>query len=316
MSDVSAKEAFLAFVQSAATMAMEHGRPLQELRGVALYDPARDRHLTDLDAFGLAAAKLVDVSKFSERMGAAAAVRVSLQFAYEYFARVNEVAIDQQIFEHLWADFIGELDQPKWLSRGVANIRNFGGHLAGLAGVGGDALSIPLGDGISIRGRHFEELSRLGFGAHALTQVEADWHDGHGASSFVLVVDQDLPKTPENLITTDTTPWVKAMRAVGAMRLVGDGDVGIGPMWITRPARFNVGIGGTSRVGVSVPSWGHPYEWTEEQETTFPVVYAALARLELIGYQEAPATWRLHCATSWPPMTAGQTGTTRSSSTL
>ena len=39
---------------------------------------------------------------------------------------------------------------------------------------------------------------------------------------------------------------------------------------------------------MSVPNWGHPFDWSQDVETKFPAVYAALARLERIGYSKGP----------------------------
>lgn len=284
MQESSARHSLLALVQSAVSAGREGARSLPDLTGVALFDPERDQRLTSLPTFLPASAQILGLPHFAERMGGGASERICLQFVYDYFARAKGVVFDQPTFDELWSDFIAELEEPLHRWRGVANLTHFGGHVARLTGTGNDRIAIELGDGVSIRGRHFEDLAILGFSEHVLKQLAEDWGDGPGASSFVLVADHSAPKSPDNIVLTESVPWVKSMRAVGAMRLLGGGDVGMGPMWIARPARFNIGVGGSGRVGMSVPNWGHPYDWTDEVEASFPTMYRALARLEQTGY--------------------------------
>jgi hypothetical protein len=84
---------------------------------------------------------------------------------------------------------------------------------------------------------------------------------------------------------TDNT---KAIRAVGACRLAGRGSIGIGPMWITRVARFNCGLGGLTQVGASVPSTGLQYTWSKELAAIYRQIYSELKELERRGYGASP----------------------------
>jgi hypothetical protein len=59
-------------------------------------------------------------------------------------------------------------------------------------------------------------------------------------------------------------------------------------MWVARVARFNFGSGGLFQVGVSIPSIGSQYVWTEAVATAFPRIYRELARLEKTGYNASP----------------------------
>jgi hypothetical protein len=67
---------------------------------------------------------------------------------------------------------------------------------------------------------------------------------------------------------------------VQALRLAAAGSVGIGPMWVVRAARFNVGIGGLTRIGASIPTLGTPYSWTANVDQAYPPIYHALKRLD------------------------------------
>jgi hypothetical protein len=66
---------------------------------------------------------------------------------------------------------------------------------------------------------------------------------------------------------------VKAMRAILALRLCDEGSVGIGPMWLIRSARFNVGIGGISQAGAAIPTMGSYFKWTPTISANYSAIY-------------------------------------------
>ncbi|SPE43060.1 hypothetical protein SBA3_790012 [Candidatus Sulfopaludibacter sp. SbA3] len=115
-----------------------------------------------------------------------------------------------------------------------------------------------------------------------------DWA-GFGASSFVIVTEDLVPKQPSNVILMGTgTVWAKAARSIQACRLAAAGDIGIGPMWAVRACRFNAGIGGPDRVGVSVPTTGSETVWSDSIGEAYPQIYAQLKQLEKAGYGASP----------------------------
>jgi hypothetical protein len=81
---------------------------------------------------------------------------------------------------------------------------------------------------------------------------------------------------------------MKAQRALRALRLLARGDIGIGRMWVSRPARFNVGLGFGHIIGYSVPVLGSNYRLTDSIAAAVPDVYEALRYLENHGYGGAP----------------------------
>jgi len=185
---------------------------------------------------------------------------------------------EESILETLWTDFVREVQEPNWVFRGVANLKFFQA----------DSLLIDLGDGITIRGRDPDDLRSLGFGDAVWGRLVDDW-SGFGASSYVLVVEDNLPKQPDNLILMHSgLLTAKAMRAVQALRLIETGSVGISRMWAHRAAHFNVGMGGLSAIGASVPTLGNYYVWTDELAPAYTVVYKELMQLEKDGYGKAP----------------------------
>src|SRR5262249_48301661 len=118
--------------------------------------------------------------------------------------------------------------------------------------------------------------------------IAEDWR-GPGASSFVLMVEDPIAKQPDNLTLIDShSVWVKAARAIGALRLADTGDISIGPMWVVRAARFNVGLGGVHSVGAAIPASGSQFVWTEAVKQVYLSIYGALKRLEEEGYGRSP----------------------------
>lgn len=265
----------LSAVAAAATSA---GRDLALLRGIAHYDTSKDSFVTNLEPFAAVEAGLCQLPLVGERYGADQSQRMALQLVYEYFGRAKGVAIDPIVLDSLWADFVEELESPVWITRCVTNLRHF--HC--------DALHLDLGDGISIYGRDPAVLADLGF-AHGISErLFAEW-GGFGASSFVLVAESSMPKRPENLVMVDNGQgWLRCARAIGAMRLIAPGDVGLSAIYVQRVTRFNIGLGGIQSYGSTVNTLGTPYVWLPDHQGPYQTTYAALACLEKNGYRKSP----------------------------
>ena len=73
-----------------------------------------------------------------------------------------------------------------------------------------------------------------------------------------------------------------------ALRLCGEGSVSIGPMWVIRSARFNVGIGGISRVGASIPTMGAYFQWNPTISPNYSAIYDGVKKLEEEGFKASP----------------------------
>jgi hypothetical protein len=280
MTESLAKCAVREFVEEAISTVLARNLPLDEMRGVALFNPERDYVLTQLACFDVARQAIADIPNFLGRFGTDAGTRIALQFAYQYFRRVNSVKYEEAVFESLWCDFIAEIEDAYWIVRGVANVRNF--H-------SGENL-IELGDGITIRGRSNTELASFGFGSAVWERMADDWRSGFGHSQFVLLVEDSFEKQPDNLVLLDSARvWTKAVRAIQALRLAGAGSISIGPMWIVRFARFNVGMGGLTSIGASIPATSGPvYNWTDGEPRIYESIYRALEKLEQGGKGRSP----------------------------
>ncbi len=251
---------------------------LSEVRGVAFYDTQKDAIIQASTSFNAAKAAVVEIPNFVGRLGSDSAERIVLQLIYQYFEHALAVQYEETQFKKLWCDFFAEVQDAYWIARGVANLRNFQSKVD----------RIDLGDGVTIRVRSKTDLASLGFEEAVWERVTEDWHTP-GASSLVLVTEHCFMKQPDNLILVDEYNLsLKAMRAIRALRLLAPGSIGIGPMWHTRAARFNVGIGGLSSTGTSIPMFGSPYHWSDEVQCSYPALYDALARLEKEGYPKSP----------------------------
>ncbi len=265
-------------LSAAVEATVSAGRELRQVRGIALYESRKDLLFTSLEPFAAVEAGLRELELVNERYGVDQSHRLALQLVYEYFARATSVLLDSALVESLWADFVAELDSPVWLTRCVTNLRHFQC----------DDLHVELGDGISIYGRDPSVLAGLGFHDAIWERLAADW-SGFGASSFVMVAETSILKRPDNFIMLDNAGgWLRCARAIGAMRLIAPGDVGISAIFVQRVARFNVGIGGIHSTGSTLDTIGNSYAWSRERRGLYDVTYTALAHLEKIGYGKAP----------------------------
>ena len=273
-----AKIALRQLAKDTVKMGQAAGLSLSELRGIALYDMRKDEKIQALESFATAASKIVDLPRFVESFGADEAPRMALQFVYQYFERGHVMSYSEEVFESIYDDLLKELESPVWVFRGVANVRYFTS----------DVHPVDLDDGVTIRGRSPADLASLGFGTPIWDRITEDW-SGLGASSFVLIAEHSIPKNPDNLILMDSYQLgVKAMRAILALRLCGEGSVGIGPMWVIRSARFNVGIGGISRAGASIPTMGTYFKWTPTMSANYSAIYDGVKQLEEEGFKASP----------------------------
>jgi len=243
----NSKEALRVLAEQAVLKAAESDFALESFRyAAAWYDTERDRIITELPTFEETRAALGALPVVQERYGPAPdreAVweRLALQFIYGFLGNLSEPTFDPSSFETTWEAFWKELSEPKWTWLSLANLQNF--H--------NESMLLDLGDGITIRGRSSEELARMSWSEWHLEQLNREWLDGGVNSAYVILTEHKLPKTPDNLVLTDTTGHEKATRALLALRLLKDGEIGISRMWHFRPASFNLGLGGYSATGYS-----------------------------------------------------------------
>jgi len=209
---------------------------------------------------------------------------------------MQSLAVDKDAFEATWEDFTAELDAPEWVYRAVANLSHFeveGDPSVRSLEVVGEPEPIVLPGGVTIRGRSFDELVELGFDEHVLDQVRLDW-TGFGASSYVVVTEDEVVKTPNNFIMSNTSSLnTNPARVLGALRLAASGDVRYGTTWFARPGRFNVGLGGVTSTGGVPDTIGTTYRFSPSLLDRVAVLYGHLQTLEQAGYQRGPGNLEL-----------------------
>jgi hypothetical protein len=152
-----------------------------------------------------------------------------------------------------------------------------------------------LNTGGIIAGRSAQTLEPLGFDERVIEKLRENW-SGPGASSFVIVTESHQMKTPENLMLSgDGQPEILANLTVTAMRLVHSGHVGIGPMFVVRPALFNVGLSGLHQSGwPRGPVFGRRFLLTPALLMPINRTFGQLQMLE--RRQEVPAPGNLSLA--------------------
>ena len=189
-------------------------------RAIAYYDTRKDEVVTALASFPPAVEGLAGFPAVSTLFGSGEARRIAIQFVFNACRHVGDSITPETAFERVWDGFARELDTATWTFAAVANMQNV------------ECLEekIDLVDGISIVGRSFEKLAALlNWGPPELDYLVKDWMEGGGQSSFVLTVQKQVPKSPENFLSTDDgTQYLRATRALLALRLLAPGDVRIG----------------------------------------------------------------------------------------
>lgn len=240
-------------------------------RAIAYFDHSMDELVTKEQAFGGSVDALASLASVQALYGASESRRLAVQFVYKACSYVSDTPSFNDAFERAWTAFAEELGKTTWSFKAVANMQN----------VECSDYPVALGPEVSIRSRSFDELTdRLGWTEFELGELTADWRAGAN-SSFVLLVERDVAKTPENfLLGNDGREVSIVSRTLLAMRLAGPGDVRTGRVFNARPATFNVGLGGLASSGFTVWHPGPTYKLTPGLAPQIENTCRALATLE------------------------------------
>ncbi|MGH2592494.1 MAG: hypothetical protein ACRDGG_03180, partial [Anaerolineae bacterium] len=275
MNESRAKNALRTLCEDALRCVQEAGDEIGAYRGkIAFYSALYDERFISLPSFSIATAELDALPLIQAQCGPGESKRVALQFIYGFLGALEHAASEVDTFEATWTSFWKELSVAEWTYVGVSNLQNF--H--------SESNLLDLGDGVTIRGRSFEELAGiLDWGEWEFDQLTEDWLQG-AASSHVILIEHKVRKSPKNLILVDSaTPWTKAQKALLALRLIKQGDIRIGRMFLARPAAFNFGIGGGHSTGLfSVWYPGLEYRLEASEITSAQAIYDMLLHLERI----------------------------------
>jgi len=249
-------KAALRLAGAAASAGIRSDRPFRDM--------AYDELLTTLDGFG-ATEDGLRASPRVRAMYGREHRRLALAWAY--------VAVTAENHREAWAEFWQSMLEPTWTYISVANMTNYRSEIGPLA----------LTDGITIRSRHRQELSDLlQWTPDQLDKtIGADWM-ASGSSEYVLVVSTNVPKRPENIVLSNTGEGaVLTARAMMALRLSGEGDIGIGTLFTTRVGGPPVLLMGLS----SMPSpirfaAGSDFIMTEARARSAKKILSQLAELD------------------------------------
>jgi hypothetical protein len=275
MREESLKENLRILAEQAVQRIATDERPLEYFAGKhANLDTERDAVIEALPAYEDARRALGSISMISERYGGETPWGLlALDFVYGFLGNLSEPNFDLRTFESTWEEFWEELSEPEWTYLGLANLLNFRS----------ESMMLDLGDGITIRRRSVEKLAGMGWSEYRLEQLAREWFEGGGSSSYIILTEHKLPKVPENFLLSDMTGYMKAERALRALRLLKEGDIRIGRMWFLRPASFDLGAGGS--LGAGSPPSGIPGSQYTLDEHELPAVRDLYSKL--VRYEEA-----------------------------
>lgn len=192
--------------------------------------------------------------------------RIALTWVYRSVA-------DPRALPEVWRSYWADLMDPRWVYVSVANLTNYRSSLP----------TFDFADGVQVRERGRRDLSELlGWDESELERtIGADWMS-HGTSEHVLVAVTSVPKSPENLVLSGPgTDYILMARALMALRLVADGDIGIGTTYTTRrKGGIDVLLGMSSTPPPLAFGYGTTFLGTETVLAQARTNYLRLGRLE------------------------------------
>jgi hypothetical protein len=154
----------------------------------------------------------------------------------------------------------------------------------------GVSIPIRFPEGVSIRDRSID-LRPLGYSAAAIEAFQEDWSPRMGHGSYVIVVNRQVNKSPDNFARTDATLVIPAQRALNALRLADRGDIAMGPMWYARSERFIHLLRASARSGSQIPvgPGEEEFQLTTQTIRRARLLQPMLKQLDEHGYHGLPA---------------------------
>jgi len=229
--------------------------------GVPFYDTARDAQVTALPTFPDFARRLSRLKRPRTLYGADAANRLALAWAYSLprFGPAPDA----------WNVFWTELTRTTWSYFEIANLHSFRS----------DEDVIEFDEGLTIRVRRFEALAGLlGWDRDRIdASLGDDWFRSFSPGSHVLILSEEVPKGPDNLVLAGTgTGWPLIQRLLLAMRLAAPGDVRIGTLYHGRREGIHLigGLGSSALGGRTGP--GDQYNLTTDRLVDVRNLYARI----------------------------------------
>jgi hypothetical protein len=247
--------------------------------GTAFFNPMRDARITGLPSFASAVTALQALQQFLAVAGPSEATRVVLQFTYDFLERQSGPEFDESAFTATWSSFDEELARSEWTYLGICYLEN----------LECDADSIELGDGVTIQNRSSYRFREAGWSDFQIEKLHEDWR---GRGLYVLVAEEKVPKTPDNLLLGNTgTEVSKAFRMLRALRLAKEGDVHIGGgaqmlgrVLATRPAGSGFSPDPGAAMHGFITRWpGATYSLSTYDASRIRALYGQLKAIEGMG---------------------------------
>jgi hypothetical protein len=243
----------------------------------------RDARITGLPTFAPAVTELQALQQFLAIADPAEATRVVLQFTYDFLERQSSSRFDDNAFAATWSSFEEELARSEWTYLGICYLEN----------LECDADSIELGDGVTIHNRSSYRFREAGWSDFQIEKLYENWK---GRGLYVLVTEDQVPKTPDNLVLGGSgTEVSKAFRMLRALRLAKEGDVHIGGgtqtlgrVLATRPAGSGFSPDPGAEMHGFITRWpGAAYSLSASDASRIRALYDQLVAIEGMG-ESAP----------------------------
>jgi Apea-like HEPN len=171
--------------------------------------------------------------------------------------------------------FWEELSAPEWHWRGLAQLQNFNS----------DEDLLDLGNGITIRRIDEQDLASMGWTDWHWEQLMQERFRGL-LGTHVIATEHLLPKEPENFVANDIVTHAKATRTLSVLRLLKNGDVRIGQMWLHRVNSYYLKLLGYITMGLPTGfnfMMGSPYTLEASELSAVRDLYDVLVRYEDTG---------------------------------
>jgi hypothetical protein len=159
--------------------------------GRAFYNPMRDDRIIGLPSFAPAVTALEAIPSFLAVADSSEARRIVLQLTYDFLERQTNANFDESAFAATWLSFQEELARPEWTYLSICYLDNFEC----------DVDAVELGDGVTIHHRSSYQFRERGWSDFQIEKLYENWH---GRGLYVLVVEEKVRKSPDNLILGST----------------------------------------------------------------------------------------------------------------
>jgi hypothetical protein len=246
---------------------------------MAFHNPMRDERIIGLPSFALAVASLETTPQFLAVADPPEARRVVLQFSYDFLERQTDANFDEDAFTATWSSFEEELARSEWNYLSICYLENFEC----------DVDAVELGDGVTIHNRSSYRFREMGWSDFQIEKLYENWH---GRGLHVLVVEEKVPKSPDNLILGSTGYAVSTVdRMLRALRFAKEGDIHIGGgaqmlgrVLMTRPAGSGFSPARGATMQGSMARWpGTDYSLSAFDAPRVEALYVQLKVIEGMG---------------------------------